>query len=409
MIEAPPAVVVPPRAPAKPRDRAVPMRAWAAVLGTSAVALVALQALGRSAERVESWYAGAWSPAAGRAIAAITGRVGVSVGELLLLAAALGALVLSARAALDVLRGARRAANALARGLAFGTGAAALLLVAFYALWGLNYKRPDIVRRLALERYDEGPERDPTELERLCASLAAGVNRDYELATGGRDAGAPSAPSLPVSEIDRRIDAGYERVAARLSLGDAFAASRGPAKPVLFSMGMSYAGIAGIYDPFTAEANYNRDLPACTIPEVIGHEKAHQRGIASEDEANFMSFLACVASDDPYTRYSAYAFSLGQLSGDLRRADPAAVDRVRARLDPGPLRDYAERDRFWRRYEGVVERVGAKVNDTYLRANGDRRGIAAYGYSTRLLVLFARAHGGSVEAFLNPENAPRVP
>ena len=33
---------------------------------------------------------------------------------------------------------------------------------------------------------------------------------------------------------------------------------------------------------------------------------AHQRGIAREDEANFIAFLVCMASDDPYIRYSGY-------------------------------------------------------------------------------------------------------
>ena len=43
---------------------------------------------------------------------------------------------------------------------------------------------------------------------------------------------------------------------------------------------------------------------------VIAHHKAHQRGYAKEDEANFVGYVICINSTDPPVRYSGYLYGL---------------------------------------------------------------------------------------------------
>ena len=38
----------------------------------------------------------------------------------------------------------------------------------------------------------------------------------------------------------------------------------------------------------------------------MAHEAAHHQGYYKENEANYLSFLACITSDDPTLRYSGY-------------------------------------------------------------------------------------------------------
>ena len=64
-------------------------------------------------------------------------------------------------------------------------------------------------------------------------------------------------------------------------------------KPVLLSEPMTYTHITGVYTFFTGEANINVHFPDYTIPYTAAHELAHQRGIAREDEANFVAYLVC--------------------------------------------------------------------------------------------------------------------
>lgn len=76
-------------------------------------------------------------------------------------------------------------------------------------------------------------------------------------------------------------------------------------KPFFFSDILSRISFTGFFFPFTGEANINVSSPACLIPSTIAHELAHQRGIAEEDEANFVGILACLEDGDPVYCYSA--------------------------------------------------------------------------------------------------------
>ena len=70
------------------------------------------------------------------------------------------------------------------------------------------------------------------------------------------------------------------------------------AKPIFNSNLLCYTGITGIYSPFTGEANVNISSPDIYIPFTTLHEMAHQRGYASEDEANFLVYIACINNKD---------------------------------------------------------------------------------------------------------------
>ena len=82
------------------------------------------------------------------------------------------------------------------------------------------------------------------------------------------------------------------------------------AKPIFFSRLQSRLGFTGVYFPFTGEANVNVDAPVCLLPATVAHEMAHQRMVASEQEANFVGILAAVTSGDPVYQYSGYLMGL---------------------------------------------------------------------------------------------------
>ena len=96
------------------------------------------------------------------------------------------------------------------------------------------------------------------------------------------------------------------------------------AKPIFFSRLQSRLGFTGVYFPFTGEANVNVDAPVCLLPATVAHEMAHQRMVASEQEANFVGILAAVTSGDPVYQYSGYLMGLIQLCNALAPVDRAA-------------------------------------------------------------------------------------
>ena len=164
------------------------------------------------------------------------------------------------------------------------------------------------------------------------------------------------------------------------------------AKPVMLSRAMSYAHITGVYTFFTGESNLNVDFPDYTLPHTAAHEFSHQRGIAREDEANFMAFLICDASDDPYIRYSGYLNMFEYTVNTLHGYDPEAYGELIAMCSNevrGEMIAYGE---FYEQYrDSNLSEVAGAVNDATLKLNGTE-GTISYNLVVNLAVAYYNTH-----------------
>ena len=77
-------------------------------------------------------------------------------------------------------------------------------------------------------------------------------------------------------------------------------------KHMMFSNLMSQGYMAGYYFPFSMEANCNGNMYITNYPATYCHELAHLHGYIYEDEANFISYLACIESGDDFMAYAGY-------------------------------------------------------------------------------------------------------
>ena len=156
---------------------------------------------------------------------------------------------------------------------------------------------------------------------------------------------------------------------------------------------MSYAHFTGLYTFFTGEANINVLFPDYTLPFTAAHELAHGRGIARENEANFIAFLVCMESTDPYIRYcgllNMYEYVMSALyNADTEEGKPlynkiASLPDKRIR---GELSAYAE---FFEKYRtSSVSEISGAINDSFLKANGTEEGEKSYGLVVNLAVSY---------------------
>lgn len=88
-------------------------------------------------------------------------------------------------------------------------------------------------------------------------------------------------------------------------------------KTMIFSWFMSQQYIAGYYFPFSLESNVNGMMYCTNYPFTICHELAHIRGYIYEDEANYLAYLACTGSEDPFFQYSGYLQVLPYIIEDI--------------------------------------------------------------------------------------------
>ena len=161
-----------------------------------------------------------------------------------------------------------------------------------------------------------------------------------------------------------------------------------PAKRFFFSYFMSLADFTGFYFPFTAEANINIDSPGCLIPSTIAHELAHQRGVAEEDEANFVAVLASLESGDPVYCYSSCLLAYIHLGNALYKADRDAWAENYARLSEGVRADLAENNAYWAKFETPVSKVSNTVYTGFLQSHGQSLGLQTYGKCVDLLATY---------------------
>ncbi len=159
-------------------------------------------------------------------------------------------------------------------------------------------------------------------------------------------------------------------------------------KPVLLSHAWSYTGIVGMYFPFFVEANVNVDVPDFSIPASAAHEAAHALGFAREDEANFISVLACTHHPDPEVRYSGFQLAFGSCYSALAGRDADAAARISKLVPDSMRRDYTAAAVYWKQFEGPVREVSTRTNDAYLKANDQKDGVYSYGRMVDLVLAY---------------------
>ena len=162
-------------------------------------------------------------------------------------------------------------------------------------------------------------------------------------------------------------------------------------KRIMLSEPMTYTHISGVYTFFTGEANINTNFPDYTLPYTAAHELAHQRGIAREDEANFVAFLVCKESDDVYIRYSAYLNMYEYLRNALYAANTDYYTETYYSVPVNCRKEMTAYSKFFDKYrENVIEEVSESVNDTFLTINGTE-GTRSYGMVVDLAVAYYKA------------------
>ena len=266
------------------------------------------------------------------------------------------------------------------RFLAMIGAVAALLLSLFLLTLGIGYHTDPLDERL---QYTE-TEVNAETLTQTAALLVEELNALADEITYRED-GFSVMPYTLTEMNDELLDA-YVPVCERYAFVQSL---RSRVKPVIASRLMSYTHITGVYSFYTGEANLNTHFPDYTLPYTAAHELAHQRGIARENEANFIAFLVLLESDDAYIRYCGHLNMLEYVSAALYYTDAEAYYTVMRDLDVrviGELRAYAS---FFEAYEdSAAADVSNAVNDAYLKANGNEAGTKSYGIVVELAVAY---------------------
>lgn len=158
-------------------------------------------------------------------------------------------------------------------------------------------------------------------------------------------------------------------------------------KPIHFSRIMSYLDFTGFFFPMTGEANLNMDSPVFLLPSTNQHEIAHQRGVAMEQECNFVAVLSCLESEYADFRYAGAALAYIYLGNALAGADYEAYTEIYYSLSDTVRADFKAQSAYWDEFrDSAAQKASNTVYDSFLKSNGQELGMQSYGACVNLLV-----------------------
>ncbi|KPI52698.1 membrane protein [Clostridioides difficile] len=259
----------------------------------------------------------------------------------------------------------------------------------FVVLWGINYNRipleTTLINKYNLENSTsiKSKQHSVKELTKLYKFLVAKANEARRHTLQNKDGVVKS--NTDYKGIINRAQLGYDNI---LDILPSVSGSYSKAKYVISSNLMCYTGITGIYFPFTGEANVNIAIPDLYIPCTVEHEMAHQRGFASEDEANFIAYITSIKHGDIDFNYSGYILALNYTASALSKVDYDAYVEISAGISDSVRRDLKNESEFWKKYEGKIDKISNEFNDSYLKANGIVEGTQSYGKMVDLLLTY---------------------
>lgn len=248
----------------------------------------------------------------------------------------------------------------------------------FCLLWGVNFWTDSFQEKSGIYAQGVAPE----ELLQVTVYFA------QQLAESADDVPRDENGVFAVSHAD--ILAAAPHVYDRVEEMFPFMAFDDPGvKPMFFSRLFSRMDFTGFYCSYTGESNVNVDSPACTLPATVCHELGHQRGIASEQECNFLAVLAATTSGDPVYAYSGWLKGYLHLSNALYPLSPDVYWAIRDLLPETVQADLSAHAAYWNQFRNTtIQKVSTTAYDGMLKAYGDPRGIRSYGTVVDMLVSY---------------------
>ena len=251
--------------------------------------------------------------------------------------------------------------------------------ILFFWSFGVGYNTEAIDKKLGIERESISAEELYETAQLLCEKVnEASKNIHFRKKNF-------SVMPYSISELSDKLCSAFENFTKE---NDILSNMSSNLKPVIMSEAMSYTHITGVYTYFTGEANINVSFPDYTLPFTAAHELAHQRGIAREDEANFIAFLVCTESDDHYLKYSGYLSMLEYFLSAIYYTAPDLYPAIIQSLNYNTVYEMSAYHKFFDKYrDSFISDISSSINDAYLKLNGTE-GEISYGLVIDLAVAY---------------------
>jgi len=265
--------------------------------------------------------------------------------------------------------------------------AAGWIVFLFLFLWGFNYGRVPIATQLKIWPTPLSLEQVTEQLEILQVALVE-ARKEVPKSTEQASFSAAVFPLDMISGLRRDLEAQF------LELG--YPTTGFPTIRTGYPKGIIWRlGAIGFYNPFTGECNVDPAVHPIDQPYVMAHELAHAYGFGDEGTCNFLAYLTCKRSTDPFIRYAGLFNYWQYLYYSYRRAAPEAFKAYHAQLPTSiktDLTSIAENGALYPDFFPTSFRVA--TYDAYLRSQGIADGYASYSQVVMLVYAWEQGQQG---------------
>lgn len=175
------------------------------------------------------------------------------------------------------------------------------------------------------------------------------------------------------------------------------------AKASYCSCFLEWMRIGGYTYPYTMEVSFNKYNNYLFTPVLWAHEQSHHKGYYQENEATYLSILACINSESKYLQYAGYLEFYYYVASDYNRSMLNVYDDKLARdmIDAQPkLIELINEDRIDSNrvskelydadispeFERIFREPAKEAGDSGWKAQGEIIGEATYGGCVKYLL-----------------------
>lgn len=336
------------------------------------IQIILVQILRQNPQWIEHYYSTGVYPYISRFFRVFFGWIPFSVGDVL----GFIFLFLFLKKIYELIK--KRFKNTLPNLIKF-TAILSIIYYCFYAFWGLNYFREPLAKNLGLQQSNYTTEELVSTTEHIIKEL-----NTVHLQITSNDSVKVVVP-YSQKEIYKLAPNGFKSLSIIYPQLNYQTSS---IKSSLVSLFQSYNGTSGYINPITAEAQVNDMIPKTGYPATTCHEIAHQIGWAAENDANFVGFLASVANNDLYFKYSGYRMAYNYCIRQVYKRDKELGKELAKTLNEGVYKDYKASYVHWQQFKNPIEPYLKKGYNSYLKANNQSKGIQSYSYVVDLLIAY---------------------
>ncbi|MCK5824446.1 MAG: DUF3810 domain-containing protein [Ichthyobacteriaceae bacterium] len=253
-----------------------------------------------------------------------------------------------------------------------------LLLISIWLMvsiqWNWNYKQPTMLEKMKINN-------DSYTDENLFEFTKVTLNKIIEL-----------KPSTNFKTINPNSNSFFDDAVLgykKLELTNKFYSYKiHSIKYSMFSDILPAMGISGYYNPFTGEACLTKNTPILQTPFVVNHEVAHQLGIASESEANFIGYLSATHNPIVEVQYSGNLSMLLYCLSDLKRKNKSLFDEVINIMPQNIKNDINDIQSYWLSHQNDYRYITDILYDSYLKTNNQKDGLKSYNKMVSLAIIY---------------------